>query len=186
MVRDKEALLACAENTTKYINQMGVGSFIPFIIDIIDFLDKDAMEEEQKVQRLWEILYNTKNSNLDILGGGKSLQESYTRFVDDFLNISKSNRGYQIDNEDFRDISLDELYYVFSWIRRLTKVAETGGRAADVGVKNRSFKSTSSSKHSKRRNRRGSNKRNEVPSKRDAGRGLNTQLYEQLKDLNFD
>jgi len=38
---------------------------------------------------------NVKNSNIEIIGGGKSIKESYIKFIDEFLCIKKIQNEYK-------------------------------------------------------------------------------------------
>lgn len=176
MIRDKRDLLTCAENTSYYINNIGGGSFIPFILDIIDFLNNQDIDEEKKTEQLWEILYNVKNSNIDVLGGGKALKESYIHFVDDFLKISKVNNSYKTSNDNFADLSINELYYVFAWVRRLTKDREVSKREK----KSRHRAKPNANVHKSKKYGKNKNTENSI------NKGFNSQLFDQLKDLKVD
>lgn len=89
MFMDKKILLACAKNTTEYIKNNNGGNFTGFIVDIIRYVNKQKMDSKQKAGQLWRILFNVKNSNIEIIGGGKSIKESYIKFIDEFLCIKK-------------------------------------------------------------------------------------------------
>lgn len=174
MIRDKRDLLICADNTSNYINREGGGSFIPFILDVIDFLDRRDMDEEKKVGQLWEILYNVKNSNIYVLGGGKTLKDSYIHFIDDFLKISKKNNRYEISNDNFVDLSIDELHYVFAWVRRLTKDREVTSRSK------KNWRNAKPKVYQNKGNRKDKHKKDSIKG------GFNSQLFDQLKDLKID
>lgn len=119
MLMGKKRLLACAKNTAEYINSIGGGNFAGFIVDIIRFANKQYVDNEQKVGKLWEILFNVKNTNIEIIGGGNSIKEAYIKFVDEFLRIKKAQNAYKPQNPDFDKLTHEEIYYIFAWVRRL-------------------------------------------------------------------
>ncbi|SFP77045.1 hypothetical protein [Caldicoprobacter faecalis] len=124
MPKSKEQLLLCAESAADYINQTGGGGFVSFILDMIDFVSETEQHDIEKVQNLYEILYNVKSSNMEVIGGGNRLKRAYVDFIENFLKLSKVSaypNKYNVDNEEFRDLSLNELHYVFGWVRRLIK-----------------------------------------------------------------
>ncbi|NLU25614.1 MAG: hypothetical protein GXX00_00395 [Hungateiclostridium thermocellum] len=172
MFIDKKILLACAKNTTEYIKNNNGGNFTGFIVDIIRYVNKQKMDSKQKAGQLWRILFNVKNSNIEIIGGGKSIKESYIKFIDEFLCIKKIQNEYKPQNADFCSLDLDEISYVFAWVRRLVKYEkEKVNMEEQKYVKN-------DVKHG--RGKRESEKR----EKEKYIEPFNTQLAEQLKKLN--
>ncbi|MFO7295225.1 MAG: hypothetical protein C0P72_004300 [Clostridia bacterium] len=165
MPKSKEELLICAEHAADYIVKSGSTGFVSFILDMINIVREKKEPEDQKLQSFYKMLYDVRDSNLEVIGGGKSLKKAYNGFIDGFLKISKkSPLKYEIGNEEFRELNLEELYYVFGWVRRLVKARE--------------YEMRSNSKN-----------RNECPDAQH-GRGrkvnggiFNTQLQEQLKKL---
>lgn len=190
MPKSKEEFLLCAENAIKYINQIGDGGFVGFILDMIDFVAETNQPDVKKLQTLWEILYNVKSSDVEFLSGGNRLRRAYVEFIEKFLGISGGGDGYRINNREFGDLTLDELHYVFGWVRRLLK-AQSGS----------DFRSADDKKIAEHNNRIGDNKRpnknishdgknqNHKNFKNDnfkkgQGEFFNTQMQEQLKNWN--
>ncbi|AGC67346.1 hypothetical protein Cst_c03220 [Thermoclostridium stercorarium subsp. stercorarium DSM 8532] len=126
MLRNKKTLLECARNTAEYIKKNGGGNFAGFIVDIIRYVDRQDRDSEQKVKQLWQILFSVKSSNIEIIEGGSAVKESYIKFIDEYLGIKKSQNEYIPANTDFNDLSLEEIFYVFAWVRRLTKEEKQG------------------------------------------------------------
>lgn len=194
MVKDKEALLLCAENAAKYLNEKDCGNFVAFILDIIDFVKKQNEDEHQKIQQLCEILYNVENSNIEILGGGKSIKIAYTQFIDEFLNITKTKNGYEIGRHDYKKLTMDELHYVFAWVRRLVKEQSTQMKQSDrkhdkSDIKHekgkgkyqdyRNHNEAKGQKHKSKKTKQAGKKAYETVS----DGPLNTQLADQLESL---
>lgn len=129
MLKNKKELLLCAEDAADYIIKSGSTGFVSFILDMIKTVQQGDKSEAEKLQDLYKILYDVKNSNLEVLSGGRSLKEAYRNFIDGFLSISKKSPSkYEMKNEEFKDLCLNDLQYVFGWVRRLVKAKETGVR----------------------------------------------------------
>ncbi|MCM8901250.1 hypothetical protein KVG29_08450 [Caldicoprobacter algeriensis] len=126
MSKSKEELLICAEHAADYIIKSGSIGFVSFILDMINAMRERKEAEAEKLQGFYKVLYDVRNSNLEILGGGRSLKEAYSGFIDGFLKISKKSppNKYEMNNEEFRELNLNELYYVFGWVRRLVKAQQ--------------------------------------------------------------
>ena len=60
MLTKKKLLLSSAKNTAEYIRKNGGGNFAGFILNIIRRIDKQQLENEQKPQQLWHVLFNIK------------------------------------------------------------------------------------------------------------------------------
>lgn len=127
----KKEILMFAESTAKAVTESGSGGFASFILNIIDFVDKQKKSEHEKMQQLCKILYNVKKSNIETLGGGESLKNSYVKFIDDYLQIKNVNDEYAVMNKTYSQFSLKELHYIFAWVRRLTK-GKSGDIASDT------------------------------------------------------
>jgi hypothetical protein len=188
MIKNKEALLLCAENAAQYLNEIGGGKFIAFILDIIDFVERQNKSSQQKTQQLCEILYNVKHSNIEILGGGKSIKNSYVQFIDEFLKITKTQNGYKIANHDFKDLTIDELHYVFAWIRRLVKEQSERTEQSDRSHSRGREKYRENQSNSKADTREHKDKKVQQAGNRkvyetDSKGLLNTQLADQLGAL---
>ncbi|MBM7582860.1 hypothetical protein JOD02_001729 [Caldicoprobacter guelmensis] len=137
MSKGKEELLICAEHAADYIIKSGSTGFVSFILDMINLVREGDKPEGEKLQHFYKMLYDVRNSNLEMLGGGRSLKEAYSSFIDGFLKISKkSSSKYEMNNGEFGELNLNELYYVFGWVRRLVKAQEPkvrNNREHDVG-----------------------------------------------------
>ncbi|NLO82723.1 MAG: hypothetical protein GX094_06665 [Clostridiales bacterium] len=183
MPRSKLELLNCAERAAEYISagsDENSTTFISFIEDMIRVVYEQKDADERNPASLYRILYNVKNSNMEVLGGGRRLRQSYINFVDGFLRISKVSGEYRPANKEFADLSLDELAYVFGWIRRLAKARAETMRQGDIDrIDNRTSQRRSGryveESHSSKRQKRG---------RADKGRNgegpFNTQMLEQL------
>ena len=186
MPKTKQELLSCAESAAKYISdgsdKNSIG-FISFIEDMIKVVDAKKDPNDRDPAPLYRILYNVKNSSMDVLGGGKSLKQSYVNFIDFFLQVSKVSDEYRPANKEFAELDLDELAYVFGWIRRLSKAWTETERQSGGGRRD------NRDRGSERTGRRGDKPRFSRDRRRDRSsydRGsegqFNTQLFEQLKN----
>ena len=59
--------------------------------------------------------------NLEILGGGKNLKETFKKFVDNYLGLKISGKILQLNNMELSNLSNEELLFVFGWARRIAK-----------------------------------------------------------------
>jgi len=112
MPKTKQELLSCAESAAKYISdgsdKNSIG-FISFIEDMIKVVDAKKDPNDRDPAPLYRILYNVKNSSMDVLGGGKSLKESYVNFIDSFLQVSRVSDEYRPANKEFAELDLESL-----------------------------------------------------------------------------
>jgi len=197
MLRDKKALLACARDAAEYINNTGGGDFSGFILDIIRYVDKQNQQQldgKNKLQKFWQILYNVKSTNIEMIGGGKSVKKSYMSFIDDFLGIEKIQDRYEIKNEKLVNLDFNEIYYVFAWVRRLAKKGTKNEKDENVeqmrykGAEQRKYEERGKYNRSKSNMRYdnninlNSNLKSNGNKKHDKNyEPLNTQLMDQLK-----
>lgn len=174
MLTKKKLLLSSAKNTAEYIRKNGGGNFAGFILNIIRRIDKQQLENEQKPQQLWHVLFNIKNANIDLIGGGKSIKQSYVNFVDDYLKIRRVHNEYRPGNKDFDNFNLDEINYVFAWVKRLVKDEDSrkSEQRPDKNVKNM---------HPIRNKTRYGGAKN-----KNGFEPFNTQISEQLRNLKID
>lgn len=118
----KKELLEAAEKAIEFIRNEGSGNYIPVICDMIELAKEKEIDKNEQKQIFLEIIYNIKNSNIDtVLSGGKAIKNSFKDFINNYLCIKKINNQYIIENSNFKDLDINELEYVFLWIRRLVK-----------------------------------------------------------------
>lgn len=136
MQKNKKYLLGCAESAAKFINESGSGNFINLLLDIIEAAEGKFQDEHPRKQYFCEIILDNKNSKIDkFLGGGKTLSDSFSAFIKDFLQIYKVKEEYVIKNRGFQDLTMEELKYVLGWTRRLIEKKSNTDRAEEVNNK---------------------------------------------------
>ncbi|SDL41963.1 hypothetical protein SAMN05216497_13118 [Clostridium cochlearium] len=158
---DKEELIEKAEVVYEELKGKGSANFLSFLEEMIDTIVKKEYGEKEAINNFLEIIYNVKNTNIGIIGGGKNLKNNYKNFVDKFLKLKKDNNNYIMKNEHLRDLSLKELEFVLSWSRRILKAEEEAN---------------------KKNNKKNEVKNNKIKRKRDT---FEDSPFAKLKELKF-
>ena len=171
----REELIERAEIIYEELKGKGSADFLSFIEDMISTIEKKGYTEQEGVSNFLEVIYNVSETNIEIIGGGKSLKYKYKSFVSEFLNIKKHNGNYVMKNEYLNELSLEELKFVFSWARRILKAEEDKYKLSkQADLKNSNYK------HNKNKNNT-SKKNKEVKSKND----FEDSPFAKLKGLKF-
>ncbi|MBZ4663740.1 MAG: hypothetical protein JG776_1455 [Caloramator sp.] len=97
-------------------------NFIKYILDFIEIADIQEKNEYEKKQKFLRLLHIAAyKNNLEIFGGGESLVKNFNDFIKNVLCIEK-DKEYVIKNEIFKDLTYDEIKYVFAYTNRLYEI----------------------------------------------------------------
>ncbi|OFI07065.1 hypothetical protein CLOACE_04700 [Clostridium acetireducens DSM 10703] len=128
MKKSKKELFEVIETVAEELKGKGSSEYISFIHNMLEVSNKKNTDENKVLNNFYEILYNIKNSNIEVLGGGKALKENYNYFIDDFLEIKKNNNSYYMNNKTLNDLSVEELEFVIAWVRRFGKLLDSNNK----------------------------------------------------------
>ncbi|HHW68111.1 hypothetical protein [Defluviitalea raffinosedens] len=120
-MNNKEMLLEAAERAAEFINKNGYSNFISTIQAILSVAKHSCKNEYEQKQKFYKLLYSLKNSfQMEIMSGGKEIKNGFRQFLDQYLKLKKE-KEYIVENEDFKDCSMEEIEYILGWTRRLIK-----------------------------------------------------------------
>lgn len=120
-MNNKEMLLEAAERAAEFINKNGYSNFISKIQEVLTVSKHSYKSEYEQKQKFLKLLDCLKNSSqIEILCGGKELKNGFRQFSDQYLKL-KNKKEYIVENEDFKDCTIEEMEYIFGWTRRLIK-----------------------------------------------------------------
>jgi len=114
-------LLEVAERAAEFINKNGYSNFISTIQKILTVSKHSCKTEYEQKQKCFKLLDELKNSSqIEILSGGKDIKNGFRQFLEQHLQLKKK-KEYIVENEDFKDCTIEEMEYIFGWTRRLIK-----------------------------------------------------------------
>ena len=111
----KIQLLSLTEELRKKLERYETQSFLSFLSTSSKtyFLKAKASEE------YFRLLFFTGQQTRQALNGGKAMEESYKRFIKEELQITRSGELIRVGNPRFSQLQMEELAYLFGWLRRL-------------------------------------------------------------------
>ena len=118
---EKKNLILTADKIKDDIKHYQNESFLGDILNFIIAAKKEKSTKEEQLQRFFSYLQKCYEKPA-ILGGGKNKKDSFKRFVSDYLGLKKENGMLFLLKEPFKDWEIDQFFYVFAWLRRITKV----------------------------------------------------------------
>jgi len=102
----------CLELTLDFLKGMDSIKVIDMIIDIYDNVRYYTVDEESIKQKFLKVLYNLKNSEtLDSLMEERD-KMMLNSFIGDLLQIKTDSNRFYLGNEDFSNLSLDDIYHL--------------------------------------------------------------------------
>ncbi|WP_058485141.1 hypothetical protein [Defluviitalea phaphyphila] len=120
-MENKGLLLEASERAAEFINKNHYSNFISKILELLHVAKYSSDDEYEQKQKFFRLLYQLKNSaKIEIIGGGKELKNGFKEFVDKYIKLKKKE-GFILENEDFKDCTLEEIEYILGWTRRLIK-----------------------------------------------------------------
>lgn len=120
-MNNKEMLLEAAERAAEFINKNGYSNFISKIQEVLTVSKHSYKSEYEQKQKFLKLLDCLKNSSqIEILCGGKELKNGFRQFLDQYMKLKKK-KEYIVENEDFKDCTIEEMEYILGWTRRLIK-----------------------------------------------------------------
>lgn len=113
----RELIRKCIELSLDFMRGINSVKVLDFIIDIYNDVRYYKMDEEMAEQKFLKVLYNLKNSETF-----DSLLEERDRivlnsFLGDLLQIKCESGRYYIGNENFQELSLEDLYHLLIEIK---------------------------------------------------------------------
>lgn len=113
----RELIRKCIELSLDFMRGINSVKVLDFIIDIYNDVRYCKMDEEMAEQKFLKVLYNLKNSETF-----DSLLEERDRivlnsFLGDLLQIKCESGRYYIGNENFQELSLEDLYHLLIEIK---------------------------------------------------------------------
>lgn len=102
----------CLDLTLDFLKGMDSIKVIDMIIDVYENVRYCKMDEESIKQKFLKVLYNLKNSEtLDSLMEERD-KTVLNSLLGDLLQIKNESNRFYLGNENFSNLSLDDIYYL--------------------------------------------------------------------------
>jgi hypothetical protein len=149
-VENKKELLKIAYDIAEDINNHESGDYMSYLTLLIDSSVSFSNDKDKQKEQLLKLLGIASEKGLSIVSGGKTEQNSFKNFIKERLCLYKNRDQYMIQNEVYKDLSLEELKYISLWSSRLVKSTKKNNSSND-------HQNTQSNNHQNRSSNRNNN-----------------------------
>lgn len=115
-IERKKQLLKYCESLMTDIKEYDSLSFFGFL----ESTSKHYARQKKSLTEYHQMMYCAMSQGSQIIGGNNAALNSYKKFIQRQLKFSKQGQAIKIGDPLFKQLSLDEIAYIFGWLRRLS------------------------------------------------------------------
>lgn len=112
----KKELLKLVKQLEDKLKHYEGRSFVSFLANS----SKTYYLQQRPAEEYMELLFFRKAQAKQILGSGNAGAEGYKKFIEEELRLTKAVNKVIIGNHEFAKMNIEEIAYVFGWLRRVT------------------------------------------------------------------